>query len=176
MVEGDGSLDGGELHGIGCFADLGLGVDQDPELVHRGLALLVRVVLLDQKLDGLEEPVEVEEERDEGADLEGPVQHHGAADAEQRPLSEDAEQLGTRPVHRVHVGGVVVGVAIVAHHVAVVDHIVALPVVGSHDAHAVQALGQVGQHVGDAVTHPVVAALGRPPEPKRGDYQRRDDQ
>ena len=65
-------------------------------------------------------------------------------------------------------GGVVVGVPVVADHVAMVDHVVSLPVVGGHDAHAVQALGQVGQHVGDAVAHPVVAALRGPLEPHRG--------
>ena len=91
-------------------------------------------------------------------------------------LAEDAEQLGARAVDGVDLGGVVVGVPVVADHVAVVDDVVALAVVGGDDADAVQALGQVGQHVGDAVAHPVVAALGGPLEPERGDDQRRDDQ
>jgi hypothetical protein len=43
----------------------------------------------------------------------------------------------------------------------VVDDVVALPVVGGDHSHPVQALGQVGENVGDAVPDPVVAALGR---------------
>ena len=71
-----------------------------------------------------------------------------------------AEQLGARAVDGVDLGGVDVGVAVVADDVAVVDDVVALAVVGGDDPDAVQALGQVGQHVGDPVAHPVVAALG----------------
>ena len=71
------------------------------------------------------------------------------------------EQLGARAVDGVDVGRVVVGVPVLADHVAVVDDVVALAVVGGDDPDAVQALGQVGEHVGDPVAHPVVAALGR---------------
>ena len=104
------------------------------------------------------------------------VQDHRAADGQQRGLAEEAEHLGARAVDGVDLRGVVVGVAVVADDVAVVDHVVALAVVGGDDAHAVQALGEVGQHVGDAVADPVVAALGGPLEPDRHDDQRRHDQ
>ena len=122
------------------------------QLGHRGLALLVRVVLLDQQLDGLEEPVEVEEEGDQGArrlswwwsTMVPPM-----ASMTAWPMTP--EHLGARAVEGVDVGRVVVGVPVVADHVAVVDDVVALAVVGGHDADAVEALGQVGQHVGDPV-------------------------
>jgi hypothetical protein len=45
------------------------------------------------------------------------------------------------------------------------DDVVALAVVGGHDADAVQALGQVGQDVGDPVADSVVAPLRGPGEP-----------
>ena len=51
-----------------------------------------------------------------------------------------------------------------------------LAVVGRHDAHPVQALGEVGEDVRDAVAHPVVAALGRPAEPERHADERRHDE
>ena len=99
---------------------------------------------------------------------QGVVEHHGAADGQQDGLAEDAQQLGARAVDGVDVGGVVVGVPVVADHVAVVDDVVALAVVGGDDPDPVEALGQVGQHVGDPVAHPVVAALRGPLEPERG--------
>ena len=71
-----------------------------------------------------------------------------------------AEHLGAGAVDGVDLGRVVVGVAVVADDVAVVEDVVALAVVRGDDAHAVQALGEVGQHVGDPVADPVVAALG----------------
>ncbi len=167
---------GGSVDGVDGLGHLGLGVEQGAQLVHRGLALLVGVVLLDQELDGLEEPVQVQEEGDQGTEGEVVVGHHGAADGQHDGLAEDAQHLGARSVDGVDVGRVVVGVPVVADHVAVVDHVVALAVVGGHDADAVEALGQVGQHVGDPVADPVVAALGGPLEPDRGADQRRDDQ
>ena len=102
--------------------------------------------------------------------------HHLAADAQQGGLSQPAHQLRARAVEGVDVGGVDVGVAVLADHVAVMDDVVALAVVGGDDAHAVQALGEVGHHVGDAVAHPVVAAFGRHAEPQRHDHEGGDDE
>ena len=64
-------------------------------------------------------------------------------------------------VDRGDVRGVVVGVAVLADHVAVVQHVVPLPVEPGDHPHARQALGEVAQHAGDAVAHAVVALVGR---------------
>ena len=56
------------------------------------------------------------------------------------------------------------------------DDVVALAVVGGHDAHTVEALGQVGQDVGDPITDLVVAPLRCSFEPDGGHHQRRNDQ
>ena len=142
-------------------------LEQDAEFQDRGLALLVGVVLLHQELDRLEEPVHEEEERRQLTDLQLMVQHHVAAHGQDHRLTDDAEELGAGAVDAVDTPGVVVGVAVLADHVAVIDHVVALPVVGRDDPHALQALRQVGQHERDAVAHLVVAALGGPLEPDR---------
>ena len=91
-------------------------------------------------------------------------------------LAEVAEQLRAGTVDRVDLGGVVVRVAVVADDVAVLDDVVALAVVGGDRADAVQALGEVGEHVGDPVADAVVAALGGRAEPQRRDRQQRDDE
>ena len=103
------------------------------------------------------------------------LQHHVAADGQHDDLADDPEQLRSRPVDPVDPPGVVVGVAVVPDHVAVVHHVVPLAVVGRDDAHALQALGEIGQDQGDAVADLVVAALGGPLEPDRHDDQRRHD-
>ncbi len=104
------------------------------------------------------------------------MQDHAPADGQQHGLAEHAEELGAGGVDGVDMGGVVVGVPVVAHHVAVVDHVVPLAVVGGHDAHTVEALGQVGEHVGDAVADPVVTPLRGPLEPQGGHDQGGHDQ
>ena len=142
-------------------------LEQLVELGDRGLALLVQVVLLHQRLDGPEERVEVEDERGELADGERAVAHHVAADEQQRGLAEQPDELGARAVRRRDVRGVVVGVAVVPGDVAVLQHVVAGPVEPGDHPHARQALGQVAEHVGDAVAHAVVALVGRRPEPQR---------
>jgi hypothetical protein len=76
------------------------------------------------------------------------VQDHVAADGQQDGLAEDAEQLGAGPVDGVDLRGVVVGVAVLADDVAVVEDVVPLPVVRGDDPDAVEALGEVGEDVG----------------------------
>jgi hypothetical protein len=144
------------------------------ELEDRGPALLERVVLLHEELDGGEEPVDVEEEGGQGAeaDLPGVVQVHLATDSENQDLSKDADQLRSGAVNAVDTAGVEVGVPVPAHHVAVVLDVVALAIVRCHDAHALEALGEVGQNQSDAVAHLVVPALGSPLEPDRHHDQR----
>ena len=176
VVEDDLPLDGRELHGVGRLGDGGLGREQGAQLEDRGLALLEAVVLLHQQLDGGEEPVQVQEEGDQRAEGEGVVHHHVAADPEQRGLSQPPHQLGARAVDGVDLGGVDVGVAVLTHDVAVMDDVEPLAVVGGDHPHAVQALGQVRHDVGDAVAHPVVAPLGRHPEPQRHDHEGGDHQ
>ena len=165
-----------QLDGVGRLGDLGSRLQQPAQLVHGRLTLLVGVVLLHEQLDGGEEAVQVQEEPHEHPERQAPAQHHVAPDAEQHTLPEHAEHLGARPVDGVDLGGVVVGVAVLADDVAVMDDVLALAVVGGDDAHAVQALGQVGEHVGDAVADLVVAALRGDPEPQRHHREDRDDQ
>ncbi len=166
-LHGDPARDRRKLERVRRLEDGRLGLEERTELGDRRLALLERVVLLHQKLDGLQEPVEVEEERDEGAEAQGVVEHHAAPHAEQRRLPEEAEQLGARAVHRVDLCRVVVGVPVPTDDVAVPQDVVPLAVVRGHDAHALQALGEVGEHEGDPVPHLVVAAFGRSTEPQR---------
>ena len=69
----------------------------------------------------------------------------------------------------------VVGVAVRAGHVAVMQHVVARPVEPGDDADAGQALGEVAQHAGDPVAHALVALVGRRAEPERQAGDERDD-
>ena len=87
------------------------------------------------------------------------VQHHVAADRQQRSLPEVAEHLCAGPVDRVDLGGVVVGVAVDPDDVAVLDDVPALAVVGGDRAHAVQALREISEDAGDPVAHALVATL-----------------
>ena len=64
-----------------------------------------------------------------------------------------------RSVDGVGAAGVEVGVAVLADDVAVVHDVVALAVRGGDDADAVERLGEVRQHVRDAVAAAQVAAL-----------------
>ena len=104
------------------------------------------------------------------------VHHHVPADAEQGGLAQPPHQLRAGAVDGVDVGRVDVGVAVLADDVAVVDDVAALAVVGGDDTHAVQALGEVGEHVGDAVADPVVAAFGCDAEPERHQHESGNDE
>ena len=104
-----------------------------------------------------------------------PLLDHRAADEQQHRLAHDADPLGGRAVLRVDLRGVVVGVAVLADHVAVVEHVVAGAVEAGDDAHAREALGHVAQHPGDAVADAQVAAVGSRPEPEREPEQQRHD-
>ena len=79
------------------------------------------------------------------------LQDHVAADAQQQRLAEDADHDGRGTVDGVGPTGVEVRVAVLADHVAVVQDVVALAVGGRDDADAVERLGEVGEHVRDAV-------------------------
>ena len=104
------------------------------------------------------------------------VQHHVPADAEQESLAEDADHDRGRSVDRVDATGVEIGVAVGTDDVAVVHDVAALAVVRGHDPDAVERLGQVGQHVRDAVTTQQVALLRGVVEPDRKDEQERNDE
>ena len=52
---------------------------------------MVDVVLLDEELDRLEEPPDVEEEGDQRTDRELMMEVHVAADGEDHDLADDAE-------------------------------------------------------------------------------------
>ena len=105
---------GGSSTASGASEHRGLGLEQAAQLEDGGPALLERVVLLHQQLDRREEPVHVEEEGGQLAevDLLRVVQVHGAADAQDQQLAEDADDLRARPVDAVDAPRVVVGVAV----------------------------------------------------------------
>ena len=176
MLEADLAGDRREPLGIRRLRHARLGKQQVAELDDRRPPLLVRVVQLDQLLDRGEERVEVEDEGGQLADREVVVQHHRSADEQQAGLAQPAEHLGAGPVDAVDPGGVVVGVAVLADDVAMVDDVVPLAVVGGHDADARQALLEVRQHVGDAVPDPRVAAVGGDAEPEGQPGQRGHDE
>ena len=70
-------------------------------------------------------------------------------------------------------GGVVVGVAVLADDVAVVEHVVTRAVEAGHHTYARQALREVAEDSGDPVAHTVVALVGRATEPQRQDRSSR---
>ena len=148
VVEADLAADLRQLDRVGRLEHRRLGLEQAAQLEHRRPALLEGVVLLHEQLDRREEPVHVEEERGQLAevDLLRVVQVHGPADAQDEHLAEDADHLRPRAVDAVDPARVVVGVPVGADDVAVGLDVVALPVVRGDDAHALQALGEVGQH------------------------------
>ena len=123
------------------------------------MALLERVVLLDQELDGLEEAVEVQEEGNQRTDGQGVVQHHRAADGQEEGLAQDADGLGARSIDGVDPAGGDVGVTVGADHVAMVERIVGSAVVGGDDPDTVERLREIGHDVGDPITDAFVAAL-----------------
>ena len=129
------------------------------ELDDRGLALLVQVVLLDELLDRLEERVQVQDERGQLADRERAVLDHRAADQQEHRLAHDPDELGGRAEAGHDPGRLVVAVAVLAHDVAVVEHVVALAVEAGHDPDALEALGDVGQDRRDPVADPHVAGV-----------------
>ncbi len=175
VAELDGALQRREVDGVGGLGHPGLGVEQVPQLGHRRLALLVGVVELDELLDGGEEGGEVEDEGGQLAQRQLVVEDDGPADGQDQRLRQHADGLGAGSVDGADPGGVEVGVAVLAHDVAVAVDVVAAPVVGHEDPDAREALLQVGQHVGDAVADHRVAAVGGGPEPQRQREHHRHD-
>ena len=171
-LEADPALDGAERHGAGCLLHVGPPGEQLPQLGGGGLALLVGVVEHHELADGGEERRQVEGEGGEGAEREAAVDHQPAAHAQHDRLADDADSLGRGAVERRHLGGVDVGVLVLAHHDLVLGDVAAPAVVGGDGADAGQVLRQVGQDGGDPVPHPVVARLRGAPEPQR--QQQRD--
>ena len=91
-------------------------------------------------------------------------------------MTEVADELRAGSVNGIDLGRVQVGIPVGADHIAVVQHVVPLAVVGGDDTDAVKGLGQVGQDVGNPVADPVIPVFGPLAEPEREHCQRRDDQ
>ena len=144
VVESDLPFDGGEVRGARHLGHGGLTRKQRTELDDRRLSLLVAVVLLHQELNGGKETAQVQEERHQPADGERAPHRHGPTDCQQCGLAQPAHELGAGAIDGVDLGGVDVGFAVLTDDVAVVDDVVHLAVVGRDDAHAMQALRQVG--------------------------------
>ena len=147
VLEIDVTLNGRQLDGLVGLQHGRRGVEETAQLDDRGRSLLEQVVLLHQQQHWPEESVEIEEEGDQGADGQLVMGNHHAADAQDGGLTEIADELSPGSVDGVDLGGVQIGVPVGADHVAVVQHVVALAVVGGDDAHPVEGLGQVGEHV-----------------------------
>ena len=169
VFERDRSLNGRELIGVSFLRHGRCRGQQDTQLVHRRLALLIGVVELDELLDGLEERAQIKNEGRELSDGElgmkvrrqtaarqmvPGVDHHGAADEQEGRLSHQADEVAHGRVARRHPRRREVGGAVGTEHIAMMDHVVALPVVRSDDTHARQALGNVRDHARERVTHP----------------------
>ena len=167
MLERDLTPEWRQLLRVHPLAHGGLGGQQLAQLAEGGLALLVGVVQLHHLLNGREECVEVEDEGGELADRQAAAEHHVAADQQDERLASDTDDLGAGSVEGADAGRVVVRGAVVADDVAVVADVVTGPVVRGDDAHAREALLQMGQHLRDAVAHLVEAPVGRSPEPER---------
>ena len=95
------------------------------------------------------------------------MQHHGPADPDHDEGGDGSQRFAPWAVEGGDLGGVVVGVEVLAGHVGVGDRVLALTVVGRHQADAGQALGEVGEYVGQPVPHAQVAAVRCPLEPHR---------
>ena len=152
--------------GVGPFGDGGLGAEHAPQLRYGGAALLVLVEQLHQGLDRGEKRGQEQQEGDHFAEAELVAQHHAAADQQDHGLRDDAERLGARPVQGLCPAGGEVGVEVGADDVVVSDRVVAAPVEGGDEPDPVEALGEVGEHVGDPVPYPQVADRRHLPEPQ----------
>ena len=168
VVEQDVARDRRQLDRVGPLGHARMCGEQLLQLVDGRLPRLVGGVELHELLDRREERGEVEHERGELADRERAVQHHVAADEQDHRLARCSDELGARAVDRASTCAVYsLALAVLADDVAVLLHVVAPPVVRGDDPDARQALLQVGEHVGDAVAHHGVAAVGRAAEPDR---------
>ena len=97
------------------------------------------------------------------------VEDHVTTHAEQDCLTDYADGLGARSVDGVDATGQHVGVSILTDHVAVVERVVHLAVVGGDHTDSVQRFGEVREHAGDAVAHGLVAPLRCAVEPQGQD-------
>ena len=134
--------------------------------------------MLHQELDGSKESVEVEEERDQNTDAHVVRNHHGAADAEEQSLAQDSNSNGRRTVGGVDAAGVHVRVAIVAHHISVVDDVETLAVIGRHHSNPIEGLGEIGENAGNGISAADVSRLTSTvkPDGEQGQNRHYEDQ
>ena len=151
----------------------GGGGQQLRQLRHRRPALLVGGVELHQLLHRGEQHAQEEQEAEQAAQAEVAAADHEPADGQDHHLAQDPERLADGPEDGPGAGGDQVGPVVVVGQSLVVVDVAGPPVVGSHGAHARQALLEVAQQVGDPVPDLVVAAGRRPPVPDRGGHQHR---
>ena len=174
-IEHQVALDGRQVVGVGLLGDGGFGGEYPPQLRDCGAALLVLVEQLYEGLDRGEERRQEQEEGNHLAEAEFVAQHHAAADQEDHGLRDDSERLGARPVERLRSTGGEVGVEVRTDDVVVADGVVATAVEGCDEPDAIEALREVGEHVGDPVPHPQVADCRDLPKPEREDHVHRDN-
>ena len=145
------------------------------------MARLVRAVQLDQLLHGREEGANVEDERRQRPHLEVAIENHMPTDEQQDGLSDGADGHGAGRVDSARPCGVEVRIEMRADHVDVVNGVLAAAVVRRDHADAGEALGDVRQHVGDAVADAPVPGLGDLAEPdaheeRRGHHHEQGEQ
>ena len=164
VVELDLAAQALELDRVRRVADLRLLVEQLEDLVERRHARLVGRVELGERLDRVEEALQVEDERGEHADGHGLVQHLVAAVEQDRGGGDRRQQLDRREVGRVQVDRLHVGLAVLVVQLREALAVAVLLPEGAHHPHAGQRLLQVGRDVRDLLAREPVGARRGDPE------------
>ena len=161
-----GSAGGGTVVGVR---------EQLADALDRDAGLLVRVEHLRELLDRREEQVEVEQERDELADGERAVRDEHAARAEHDARRDVGEEVDEREVDRDEPLRVHACVAVAGGDLG--EHLLVLVLAHERlrDAHAREALLEVGVDRRDPIARDAVRARRRGTEPDRRDDERRQD-
>ena len=102
------------------------------------------VVLLDEKLDGLKETVQVQDEQGETTEREFASKHHLTTDAQKQRLTQDTDHNCYWSVDTHDLSGEHVGIAVLTDNVTVMNDVVSLAVVGRDDSNAVERFGEIG--------------------------------
>ena len=115
------------------------------------------VIELDECLDWGEERCQEEQEGGQFADGYLAPKRHPTADQQDYGLCGDPDRLSPRPEQGLGPSRIQVGLQVVVDNPLVASHVVVSSVEGGDHPYPRQAFRQVGQHVGDPITHPQVA-------------------
>ena len=154
----------GQRHRAGRVRDGDRHVQHLGQALARGHGALHHRILHGQRADGIEEALDVEQERHHHADVERAVQHHRAADHDDDRHGDAGQRVDDRHHHLRVLRGREVGEQVGVRLVVVERRVDRLPGHPLHRAHAVDGLGQraVGDRIGLVRRHEGYPRLGQP--------------